>query len=225
MNNRRIMISRKKFILVVCGLMIVTVGTIAWTTFSEYLHLIKQAHKNEYIERIAIWNSSKSLTAKEMLYRMNIVAKGDSVSVCKVSSLPLEEYHDFLKDKAQPTRDAWVRIREAYMESLINGVDWMERKSKSMPFASYVIWSKIRYDEQGHSRKSFQYATTNREKVLNKLYPRSVDSEEAFENWENKYKSLFSFTHDTGKWILAFNDSYFKEPTVSSRNRGIVLPF
>lgn len=225
MINRKVMINKKKLIWVICAIMIVFLGVIASSTFKEYLCLIKQAHKNEYIERKAIWNASRILTAKEMLSCMTIVAKGDSILVCRVSGIPLNEYSDFVKGKAQPTRYAWVRIRETYMESLINGSEWMERKSKSMPFASYVIWSKARYDEQDYSHRSFLYDMTNREKELNKLYPRSVDSEEAFEDWENKYKSLFYFTHDIGKWVLAFNESYFMEPTVSSRNRGIVLPF
>lgn len=222
---RRIMINKKGLPFVVCSLMVVILGTIAGTTFCEYLRLIKQAHKNEYIERKAIWNVSRSLTAKKMLSNMTIVAKGDSVLVCKVSGISLNEYSDFVKDKAQPTRYAWVRIREAYMESLVNGVDWMERKSMSMPFTSYVIWSQRRFDEQGRSRKSFRHAMTSREKELNALYPRNIDSEDAFDDWVNKYKSLFTFTHNTGKWILAFNDSYFNENSLATRNHGIVFPF
>lgn len=36
-------------------------------------------------------------------------------------------YSDFMQETAKPTRRAWVRIREAHMESLINGIDWMEK--------------------------------------------------------------------------------------------------
>ena len=64
-------------------------------------------------------------------------------------------YSDFVQETAKPTRRAWVRIREAHMESLIKGVDWMEKKSREMPFSSYVLCSKSKYDEQGNSRKSF----------------------------------------------------------------------
>lgn len=224
MNNRKIIINKKELIWVVGIFMIVIVGSIIISTFSEYLCLIKQAHRNEYIERKAIWNVSRSLTAKEMLSDMTIVAKGDSVLVCKVSGISLNEYSDFVKEKAQPTRHAWIRIRETYMESLVNGVGWMERKSMSMPFTSYVIWSQRRFDEQDCSRKSFQHAMTSREKELNMLYPRDIDSEDAFDEWANKYKSLFSFTHQTGKWILSFNDSYFSENKISKRNHGIVFP-
>lgn len=225
MINRRIMINKKKLILVVGVIMLVIVCSITISTFREYLCLIKQAHRNEYIERKAIWNVSRLLTAKDMLSNMTMVANGDSVLVCKVSGIPLNEYSDFVKDKAQPTRYAWVRIREAYMESLVNGVDWMERKSMSMPFTSYVIWSQRRFDEQGRSRKSFRQSMTSREKELNALYPRNIDSEEAYDNWVNKYKSLFTFTHNTGKWILAFNDSYFNENSLATKNHGIVFPF
>ena len=219
------MINKKKLIWVICAIVIVMLGVIASSTLKEYMCLIKQAHENEYIERKAIWNVSRTLTAKEMLSCMTKVAKGDSILACKVSGIPLSEYSDFVKGKAQPTRYAWVRIRETYMECLINGSDWMERKSKAMPFSSYVIWSQRKYDEQGHSHRSFQHSMTCREKELNKLYPRNVDSEDAFKVWENKYKSLFSFTHDTGKWILSFNDSYFSENSLSTRKYGIVLPF
>lgn len=31
-------------------------------------------------------------------------------------------YSDFMQETAKPTRRAWVRIREAHMESLIKGV-------------------------------------------------------------------------------------------------------
>lgn len=31
-------------------------------------------------------------------------------------------YSDFMQETANPTRRAWVRIREAHMESLIKGV-------------------------------------------------------------------------------------------------------
>lgn len=160
-----------------------------------------------------------------MLACMTTVAKGDSVLVCKVSRITLQEYADFMKECAQPTRRTWVSVREAYMESLINGVEWMETRSKTIPFSSSVLWSKSKVDEQGHSRNSFHYAETNREKELNKLYPRSLGSEIAFKVWAQKYKSLFRFTHHTGKWILSFNDSYFDDKSVSLRNHGIVFPF
>lgn len=45
-------------------------------------------------------------------------------------------YSDFMQETAKPTRRAWVRIREAHMESLIKGVDWMEKnpgKCHSLP--------------------------------------------------------------------------------------------
>lgn len=219
------MIRKKHLVWASCILITLVIGSLAYSTVREYFRLIGEAHKNEYMERNAIWNTSKSLTAKDMLACMTTVAKGDSVLVCKVSRITLQEYADFMKECAQPTRRTWVSVREAYMESLINGVEWMETRSKTIPFSSSVLWSKSKVDEQGHSRKSFHNAETNREKELNKLYPRSLDSEIAFKVWAQKHKSLFRFTHHTGKWILSFNDSYYNDKSVSLRNHGIVFPF
>ena len=89
-------------------------------------------------------------------------------------------YSDFMQETAKPTRRAWVRIRKAHMESLINGVDWMEKRSREMPFSSYVLCSKSKYDEQGNSRPSFLNEKVGWEKELDELYPPKVYSEEAF---------------------------------------------
>ena len=120
----------KKIMMAVGALSIGIAGIIACSTFNEYLCQIKQAHENEFTERTAIWNLSKNMTAKEMLSRMTTVAKGDSVLVCKISRIPIGAYSDFMQEAAKPTRRAWVRIREAHMESLINGVDWMEKRAR-----------------------------------------------------------------------------------------------
>ena len=111
------------------------------------------------------------------------------------------------------------------MESLINGVDWMEKRAIEMPFPSYVLWSKSKYDELGNSWQSFLNEKVGREKELDELYPQKVYSEEAFKNWENRYKSLFSATHYGGKRIISYNPSYFQEKTLLSHNPGIVIPF
>lgn len=223
--RRKSMIDKKKVIIAVGALSIGMAGIIACSTFNEYLCLIRQAHKNEFVERTALWNLSKNMTAKEMLSRMTTVAKGDSVLVCKISRMPIRAYSDFMQETAKPTRRVWVRIREAHMESLINGVDWMEKRSREMPFSSYVLCSKSKYDELGNSRKSFFNEKVGREKELNELYPQEVYSEEAFKNWEGRYKSLFSSTHSGGKRIISYNPSYFQEKTLLSHNTGIVIPF
>ena len=165
------------------------------------------------------------MTAKEMLSRMTTVAKGDSVLVCKISRIPIGAYSDFMQETAKPTRRAWIRIREAHMESLINGIDWMEKKSREMPFSSYVLCSKSKYDELGNSRKSFLNEKVAREKELDERYPQKVYSEEAFKSWEGRYKSLFSSTHSGGKMIISYNSSFFHEKTLLSHNPGIVIPF
>lgn len=93
-------------------------------------------------------------------------------------------YSDFMQETAKPTRRAWVRIREAHMESLINGIDWMEKRAREMPFSSYVLCSKSKYDEQGNSRQTFLDEKVGREKEFDELYPPKVYSEEAFKSWE-----------------------------------------
>lgn len=223
--KRKMMIDKKKVFMAVGALSIGIAGIIACSTFNEYLCLIRQAHENEFVERTALWNQSKNMTAKEMLSRMTTVAKGDSVLVCKISRIPIGAYSDFMQETAKPTRRAWVRIREAHMESLISGIEWMEKRAKEMPFSSYVLCSKSKYDEQGNLRHSFPNEKVGREKELNDLYPQEVYSEEAFKNWEDRYKSLFSSTHSGGKRIISYNPSYFQEKTVLSHNPGIVFPF
>lgn len=223
--KRKIVTNKKKVFMAVGALSIGMAGIIACSTFNEYLYKIRQAHENEFFERTAIWNLSKNMTAKEMLSRMTTVAKGDSVLVCKISRIPIGVYSDFMQEAAKPTRRAWVRIREAHMESLINGIDWMEKRAREMPFSSYVLCSKSKYDELDNSRKSFLNEKVGREKELDELYPQKVYSEKAFKNWEDRYKSLFSSTHYEGKTIISYNPSYFQEKTLLSHNPGIVIPF
>ena len=223
--RRKSIIDKKKVIIAVSALSIGMAGIIACSTFNEYLCQIKQAHENEFTERTAIWNLSKNMTAKEMLSRMTTVAKGDSVLVCKISRIPIGAYSDFMQETAKPTRRAWVRIREAHMESLINGFYWMEKRAREMPFSSYVLCSKSKYDEQRNLRQSFLNEKVGREKELDELYPQKVYSEEDFKNWEDRYKSLFSSTHYEGKTVISYNPSYFQEKTLLSHNPGIVIPF
>ena len=108
-------------------------------------------------------------------------------------------YSDFMQETAKPTRRAWVRIREAHMENLVSDIDLMEKRAREMPFSSYVLCSKSKYEEQGNSRPSFLNEKVGREKELDELYSQEVYSEEAFKNWEGRYKSLFSSTHYGGK--------------------------
>lgn len=111
------------------------------------------------------------------------------------------------------------------MESLINGIDWMEKRVWEMPFSSYVLCSKSKYDELGNSQPSFLNEKVRREKELDELYPPKVYSEEAFKNREGRYKFLFSSTHYEGKTIISYNPSYFQKKTMLSHNPGIVIPF
>ena len=134
-------------------------------------------------------------------------------------------YSDFMQETAKPTRRTLAWIREAHVDILVSDIDLMEKRSREMPFSSYVLCSKSKYDEQGNSRPSFLNEKVGREKELDELYPQKVYSEEAFKNWEDRCKSLFSSTHYGGKRIISYNPSYFQEKTLLSYNPGIVIPF
>lgn len=134
-------------------------------------------------------------------------------------------YSDFMQETAKPTRRALAWIREAHVENLVSDIDLMEKKAREMPFSSYVLCSKSKYEELGNSRKSFLNEKVRREKELDELYSQEVYSEEAFKNWEGRYKSLFSSTHYEGKTVISYNPSYFQEKTLLSHNPGIVIPF
>lgn len=108
-------------------------------------------------------------------------------------------YSDFMQETAKPTRRALAWIREAHVESLVSDIDLMEKRAREIPFSSYVLCSKSKYDEQGNSRPSFLNEKVRRKKELDELYSQEVYSEEAFKNWEGRYKSLFSSTHYGGK--------------------------
>ena len=134
-------------------------------------------------------------------------------------------YSDFMQETAKPTRRTLAWIREAHVESLVSDIDLMEKRSREMPFSSYVLCSKSKYDEQGNSRQTFLNEKVGREKELDELYPPRVYSEEAFKSRKGRYKSLFSSTHSGGKRIISYNPSYFQEKTLLSHNPGIVIPF
>lgn len=148
-------------------------------------------------------------------------------SMIKLFLGPLKKcaYSDFMQETAKPTKRAWVRIRKAHMENLVSDIDLMEKRAREMPFSSYVLCSKSKYEELGNSRKSFLNEKVGREKELDELYSQEVYSEEAFKSWEGRYKSLFSSTHYEGKTVISYNPSYFQEKTLLSHNPGIVIPF
>lgn len=219
--------TKRKILISLAISVVAIIATITYCTMNKYFSLIQQAHRYEYEERQSIWNISRKLSAKKMLSDMTILSKGDSVLVCKINRITLQEYHDFLNDKAVPRRSTWIRIREAYMESLINGESWIVKRAASSTFTSYIFWSKTKWNEQKDSAIHYQEEKKPfREIELDKEYPNfSKPNEKDFKKWENTYKSLFSFTKDSGKWILSYNREYFKNPYVTTRQRGIVFPF
>ena len=128
-------------------------------------------------------------------------------SMIKLFLGPLKKcaYSDFMQETAKPTKRAWVRIRKAHMENLVSDIDLMEKRAREMPFSSYVLCSKSKYEELGNSRKSFLNEKVGREKELDELYSQEVYSEEAFKSWEGRYKSLFSSAYSGGKMIISYN--------------------
>lgn len=109
-------------------------------------------------------------------------------------------------------------------KNLVSDIDLMEKRAREMPFSSYVLCSKSKYEELGNSRPSFLNEKVRREKELDELYSQEVYSEEAFKSWEGRYKN-FSSTHYGGKTIISYNPSYFQEKTLLSHNPSIVIPF
>ena len=107
----------------------------------------------------------------------------------------------------------------------LNALKSLIRRKRGIDKGTTVLCSKSKYDEQGNSRPSFLNEKVGREKELNEQYPPKVYSEEAFKNWEDRYKSMFSSTHYEGKTIISYNPSYFQEKTLLSHNPGIVIPF
>lgn len=62
---------------------------------------------------------------------------------------------DFMQETAKPTRRTLAWIREAHVENLVSDIDLMEKRAREMPFYSYVLCSKSKYDELGNSRHHF----------------------------------------------------------------------
>ena len=219
--------TKRKILMSMVILVVAIIAIITGCTLNKCFALIHQAHRYEYEERQSIWNISRNLPVKKMLSDMTTVSRGDSVLVCKINRISLQEYHDFLSEKAVPRRSTWARIREVYMESMINGESWMAKRAAGSAFTSYIFWSKTKWNEQRDSTIHYQEKKMPlREIELDKEYPKfSKLNEKEFKKWENTHKSLFYFTKDSGKWILSYNSEYFKEPYVTTRKRGIVFPF
>lgn len=82
-------------------------------------------------------------------------------SMIKLFLGPLKKwaYSDFMQETAKPTKRAWVRIRKAHMESLINGGDWMEKNpGKCHSLHAYCapranMTSKVIHDKHFSMRK------------------------------------------------------------------------
>lgn len=157
--------TKRKILISLAISVVAIIATITCCTMNKYFSLIQQAHRYEYEERQSIWNISRKLSAKKMLSDMTILSKGDSVLVCKINRITLQEYHDFVNDKAVPRRTTWIRIREAYMESLINGESWIVKRAASSTFTSYIFWSKTKWNEQKDSTIHYQEEKSLLEKL------------------------------------------------------------
>lgn len=51
------MIRKKHLVWASCILITLVIGSLAYSTVREYFRLIGEVHKNEYMERNAIWNT------------------------------------------------------------------------------------------------------------------------------------------------------------------------
>ncbi len=116
----------------------------------------KEADKEEYSERRMLWRKSETMTMQRMLSNMTLMAKGDSVLFCWLTSLSHPVYRDFIHGTAQPTRNAWAETRYWYMSSFAKGREWMEERAKTRIHKSLIFVETSRFQVQKDSLKDYR---------------------------------------------------------------------
>lgn len=151
---------------------------------------ILEADKTEYIEKRLLWRKSEKMTMQQMLSDMTLLANGDSVMVCWLTSIPLPVYRDFIHGAAQPRRRAWAETRYWYMSSMSNGREWMQECVRKRNCKSLIFVETSRYQVQKDSLKDYRKEkVTPIEAKYNKVYPAlGKPSDKEFEKWRKEYK-------------------------------------
>lgn len=177
--------------LALCAVLVVMIGY--WFFFSAkgYCQKQKEADKEEYLDRRLLWRKSEKMNVQQMLSDMTLLANGDSVLVCHLTTLPLSVFRDFIHGKAQPKRRTWVDVRYWYMTSLASGKEWMQERVKDRNCKGLVFYESSRYQVQKDSLKDYRKEKlTLREVHYNKVYPAfGKSSDKEFEIWRKEYKS------------------------------------
>ena len=176
--------------LVLIAVLVVLFGYWFFLNPHGYWQKQKEAEKNEYMEKQMLWRKSEKMTIQQMLSDMTLMAKGDSVKVCWLTSLSLPVYRDFIHGTAQPTRNAWAETRYWYMCSLAKGREWIEERAKARIYKSLIFVETSRFQVQKDSLKDYRKEKlTSTEVRCNKRYSvlgKTVDKD--FEDWRKEYK-------------------------------------
>ena len=155
----------------------------------------KEAEREEYTEKRLLWWKSEKMTVQQMLSDMTLLAQGDSVMVCWLTSLPLPVYRDFIHGAAQPKRRAWAETRYWYMSSMANGREWMQQITKDRKYKAIAFYSTVRDRIQKDSTKDYRKEKlTPMEAICNKVYPafgKSADKE--FEEWKIEHRGWLNW--------------------------------
>lgn len=175
---------------VLSAVLVVLFGYWVFLNPRGYWQKLKEVEREEYSERRMLWRKSETMTMQRMLSNMTLMAKGDSVLFCWLTSLSLPVYRDFIHGTAQPTRNTWAETRYWYMSSLAKGREWMEERAKTRIHKSLIFVESSRFQVQKDSLKDYRKEKlTSTEVRYNKLYSvlgKTVDKD--FEDWRKEYK-------------------------------------
>lgn len=178
-----------------CAVLVVVFVYNFFFSANGYWQKRKETDKMEYLEKRLLWRKSETMTMQQMLSDMTLLANGDSVMVCWLTSIPLPVYRDFIHGAAQPRRRAWAETRYWYMSSMANGREWMQESVRKRNCKSLIFVETSRYQVQKDSLKDYRKEkVTPIEAKYNKVYPAlGKPSDKRFEEWRKEYKRMQLF--------------------------------
>ncbi len=149
---------------------------------------VREADKEEYMDRRMLWRKSEAMTMQRMLQDLTLLADGDSLMVCWLTNINIPVYRDFIHGKAQPTRLTWANTRYWYMTAIHNGREWMQQHVKERKYKSLELVGSSLCGVQRDSTKDYhREAITSTETRYNKVYPKlGKPADKEFEAWREK---------------------------------------
>lgn len=158
---------------------------------------VREADKEEYMERRMLWRKSRAMTMQRMLQDLTLLADNDSVMVCWLTNITIPVYRDLIHGKVQPTRPAWANTRYWYMSSIHNGRKWMQSQVEERKYKSLEFVNTSRRGVQTDSTKDYRKETlTSTEATYNKMFPKLGKlADKEFEAWRAKKRA---------RWISLF---------------------